>query len=140
MRKPVFIFFMLMMSIFVWAQSGKEPVKVTDLLKIKSVGSVTLSNDGSKTAFVVTAIEPDGDSKWEYKYVNQLWMLATDGNASPKQLTSKEGASQPAFSPDGKQLAFVRAAEGKPQIFLLALDGGEALQLTRYKYGATSPK
>jgi len=31
-------------------------------------------------------------------------------------------------------------ADGKPQIFLLSLDGGEAIQLTKSKYGATSPK
>jgi hypothetical protein len=60
------------------AQSTKEPVKVTDMLKIKSITGVTLSNDGSKAAFTVTSIEPDGDTKWEYKYVNQVWMLATD--------------------------------------------------------------
>ena len=133
-------FFMLLISTCLFAQTAKEPVRVTDMLKIKSAGSVTLSTDGSKAAFVVTAIEPDGDTKWEYKYVNQVWMVATDGNASPRQLTSKENATQPAFSPDGKHLAFVRVADGKPQIFLIALDGGEAIQLTKYKYGAASPK
>ena len=67
-------------------------------------------------------------------------MIATDGSSSPKQLTTKEGSSQAAFSPDGKQIAFVRLADGKPQLFLLSLDGGEATQLTRYKYGAGTPK
>ena len=66
-------------------------------------------------------------------------MAATDGSA-PRQLTGKESSSQPAFSPDGKQLAFVRLADGKPQIFLISLNGGEAQQLTRYKYGAGTPK
>lgn len=122
------------------AQGGKEPVKVTDMLKIKSLSGITLSNDGSKAAFALTSIEPDAENKWEYKYVTQLWMVATDGNTAPKQLTSKEGSSQAAWSPDGKQLAFVRAADGKAQIFLLSLDGGEAIQLTKYKYGASSPK
>jgi len=140
MRKPIVTFFILIIPACVFAQSGKEPVRVTDMLKIKSIGGLTLSNDGSKAVFTVTAIEPDGDTKWEYKYVNQIWLVATDGSASPKQITSKEGASQPAFSPDGKHLAFVRAADGKPQIFLISLDGGEAIQLTKYKYGAGTPK
>jgi dipeptidyl aminopeptidase/acylaminoacyl peptidase len=117
----------------------KERVVVTDLLKIKSVGNVTLSKDGSKAAFTVTAIEPDGESKLEYKYVTQIWVVATDGISVPRQMTSKENASQPAFSPDGKQLAFVRAADGKSQIFLLSLDGGEATQLTKFRYGASNP-
>ena len=79
--------------------------------------------------------------KWEYKYTTQLWIAATDASSSPRQLTfAKEGASQPVWSPDGKQIAFVRAADGKPQIFLLSLDGGEPIQLTKYKYGAFSPR
>ena len=127
-------------SSLLFSQNVKEPVKVTDLLKIKSITGVTLSKDGSKTAFTVTAIEPDGDTKWEYKYINQVWMVSADGNSTPRQLTTKESSSQPAWSPDGKQVAFVRLADGKPQVFLLSLDGGEALQLTKFKYGAGTPQ
>ena len=118
----------------------KEIVKVTDMLQIKSISGVTLNKEGSKAACTVTAIEPDGDSKWDYKYVNHIYLVNTDGTGSPKELTIKEGASQAAWSPDGRQLAFVRMAEGKPQIFLLSLDGGEPLQFTHYKYGAGTPK
>lgn len=131
--------------LFLWAiqvaqaQSGAGPVKVTDLLKIRSLGGVTLSRDGSKAAFSVTSIEPDGDSKTDYKYTTQLWMAATDGSTSPRALTAKENASQAAWSPDGKQLAFVRAVDGRAQLFVLSLDGGEAVQLTKFKYGASAP-
>lgn len=138
--RNLFLLFGVLSSPFLFSQNSKEPIKVTDLLKIKSINGVTLSKDGSKAAFTVTAIESDGDTKWEYKYVNQVWMVATDGNSSPRQLTTKEGSSQPAWSPDGKQVAFVRLADGKPQVFLLSLDGGEAIQLTKFKYGAGSPQ
>ena len=60
--------------------------------------------------------------------------------SSPRQLTAKEGSSQAVWSPDGKQIAFVRAVDGKPQIFLLSLEGGEAIQLTKFRYGAGTPK
>lgn len=123
-----------------YAQKGPDPVKVTDMLKIKQVGAITLSPDGSKAVFSITAIEPDGDTKWEYKYVNQLYLVPIDGSATPRLLSSKENATQPAWSPDGKQLAFTRAIDGKPQVFLLSFDGGEPQQLTRSKYGASSPK
>ena len=124
-----------------FSQPAKNPVKVSDMLKIKSVSAVTISIDGSKAVFTVTSIEPDGDSKLEYKYVNQVWMVNTDGLSAPKQLTTtKDGSSQAAISPDGKQIAFVRPVDSKPQIFLLSFDGGEAMQLTKYKYGASSPK
>ena len=115
-------------------------IKVTDMLQIKSISGLSLNSDGSKAVFTVTSIEPDGDSKWESKYVNQLWLVSTEADTSPKQLTAKESSSQAAWSPDGNQIVFVRVAEGKPQLFLLSLNGGEAIQLTRFKYGAGNPK
>ncbi|MCC7401435.1 MAG: S9 family peptidase [Chitinophagaceae bacterium] len=140
MRKIVFAFIFFFIASFPRAQNGKAIVTVTDMLKIKTTGSVKLSNDGSKAAFTVTEIDPETEKKWEYKYVTQIWMVETDGHSSPRQLTTKENSSQPEWSPDGKQLAFVRTTEGKPQIFLLPLDGGEATQLTYFKYGASNPK
>jgi dipeptidyl aminopeptidase/acylaminoacyl peptidase len=140
MQKTVSLLFSLLIVCFSIAQNGKEPVKVTDMLKIKSMAGITLSKDGTKAAFIVTSIEPDGDSKLEYKYVTQIWMVNTNGSSSPKQLTAKDNSSQPAFSPDGKQLAFTRITDGKTQLFLLPLDGGEAIQLTKFKYGASNPK
>jgi dipeptidyl aminopeptidase/acylaminoacyl peptidase len=122
----------------------KEPVKVTDMLKIKTVGDIHLNKDGKTAVFTLTTIEPDTagkTSKWDYKYVTQLYLVPADGSTAPRPLTtSKDGASQPAWSPDGRQLAFVRNVDGKPQIFLLSFDGGEPTQLTRFRYGASSPK
>jgi dipeptidyl aminopeptidase/acylaminoacyl peptidase len=127
-------------SLFAYGQAGKEPVKVTDMLKIQSLSGVTLSKDGRQAAFTVTKIEPDAELRSDYKYVNHIYIVPADGGAQPKELTVKESASQPAWSPDGKQLAFVRAVDGKPQVFILSLDGGEPVQFTHYKYGAGTPK
>jgi len=126
------------------AQAQKEPIKVTDLLKIKTVGEVRLNKEGTKAVFTLTSIEPESDpkaSKWDYKYVTQLYLVPTDASAGPRPLTTRESATQPAWSPDGRQLAFVRNTDGKPQLFLLNLDGGgEPQQLTHFHYGASSPK
>jgi len=124
-------------------QAQKEPVKVTDLLKIKTVGEVRLNKEGSKAVFTLTSIEPETDpkaSKWDYKYITQLYLVPTDASSGPRPLTARESATQPAWSPDGRQLAFVRNTDGKPQIFLLNLDGGEPQQFTHFRYGASSPK
>ncbi len=140
MKRTCLSLFLPLMVAVAFSQNGKEPIKVTDMLKIKTPAGVSFSKDGSKAVYTVTSIEPDGESKLEFKYVTQIWMVNTDGVSQPKQLTWKENSSQPVFSPDGKQIAFVRAADNKPQIFLLPLDGGEATQLTKYKYGAGNPK
>jgi dipeptidyl aminopeptidase/acylaminoacyl peptidase len=136
-----FIFLIFLFTINAQSQTVKQSIEVTDMLKIKTVGNVTLTDDGTAAAFTVTSIEPESDNdKWDYKYVTQIWMINTAPGSEAKQLTfSKEGASQPAWSPDSKKLAFVRAVDKKPQIFILPLSGGEPMQLTNSKYGAVAP-
>jgi len=125
------------------AQNIKEPVKATDMLKIASVGDIHLSPDGRLAVLTLTTIEADTagkPGKWDYKYMTQLYLAPGDGSSAPRQLTTaKEGASQPAWAPDGRQIAFVRGTDGKPQVFVLSLDGGEPVQLTRFRYGASAP-
>src|SRR5437868_5338834 len=120
------------------AQEGTEAVTVTDMLKIKTASNISLTKDGTKAAFTLTSIEADDTNKGDYKYINQVYTINTTGASLPRKLTTaKEGASQPVWSPDGERLAFVRTVESKPQIFLLSLQGGEPVQLTKYRYGAT---
>jgi dipeptidyl aminopeptidase/acylaminoacyl peptidase len=140
MLKGILFFTVLFLQLAGNTQNGKDPVKVTDMLNIKTAGNLSLSKDGSKAVYIVMTLEPEADSKTEFKYVTQVWLSHTDGKSAPRQLTSKENAAQPVISPDGKQVAFVRQIDGKQQLFLLPLDGGEAVQLTKHKYGATNPR
>ena len=38
----------MFIAIYSFAQTGKEPLNVTDMLKIRSINGVTLSKDGGK--------------------------------------------------------------------------------------------
>ncbi|RYZ49319.1 MAG: S9 family peptidase, partial [Chitinophagaceae bacterium] len=128
-------------TLLLFAQNGNSLIEVTDLLKIKTAGNITVNKEGSKAAFTVTSIEALPTSKSDYRYVTQLYSIDLAKGAKPVQLThAKESASSPAWSPDGSQLAFVRTAEGRPQIFILPLNGGEAWQLTTGSRGAVNPK
>ena len=71
----------------------KEPIKVTDLLRIKTVGEIHLSKKSGQAVFTLTTIEPDTSiktSKWDYKYLTQLYLMAADGSA-PRQLSGASG-------------------------------------------------
>ncbi len=141
MKSILIIIAFLISCVAINAQNGNEPVRLTDMLKIKTVGNIVVSKDGHRAAFTVTSIEPDEANKSDYKYLTQIFGLQIAANSTPIQLTTaKEGASQPVWSPDGNRLAFVRNTDGKPQIFILPMDAGEPMQLTRYKYGASNPR
>jgi Tol biopolymer transport system component len=145
MRKLLLSLFSLSCALpCLYAQGGKQPVKVTDMLKISTVGDIHLSADARLAVFTLTQIEPDTAGKagkWDYKYMTQLWLAESDGATPPRQLTTaKEGAVQPAWSPDSRRIAFVRAVEGKTQLFVLSLEGGEPVQVTHFRYGASSPR
>jgi dipeptidyl aminopeptidase/acylaminoacyl peptidase len=140
MKKGIYLLLFLSLTINIFAQNGTEPIKVTDLLKISTAGGVALTEDGKKIAYVVTSIVQDEKNSEEYNYQTQIWIASSDGTGEPRQVTfAKEGASQPAWSPDGNTLAFVRPVDGNSQIFLLSLSGGEPLQLTTVKRGASGP-
>lgn len=141
MRKLIPLVLCMMATQVTIAQTRTEPVTLTDMLKIKSVGNITLTKDGTKAAFTVTTVEPDENSKKDYKFRTQIYSISTANNSLPVQLTTaKEGAAQPAWSPDGKQLAFTRTVSEKSQVFILSMEGGEPTQLTKSKYGANNPK
>jgi Tol biopolymer transport system component len=139
--KKIIVFIFYFIALHVYAQQGNDLIQVTDLLKVKQVGNVTITPDGNQAAFTVTSVIADPDKEGDYKFQTQLYLMPANGSQPARQLTySNEGASQPAWSPDGRQLAFVRTVEGKGQVFLLSLAGGEPVQLTNFQYGANGPQ
>jgi dipeptidyl aminopeptidase/acylaminoacyl peptidase len=110
-------------------------VKPSDIAHLISLGVPTISPD-ARTAVVATSA-PDLD---EDEYRGQLWTIALDASTRPRQLTQGDHDTSPRYSPDGKWLAFLRAApKGKPQVHVLPTDGGEARSLTDLPGGAGAP-
>ncbi|HSK13878.1 MAG TPA: S9 family peptidase [Phnomibacter sp.] len=143
MKRKFHCYAVLILVLFqypVRAQQGTETIKVTDLLEVRNVGNVSLSPDGRRVAYTLTSIITDEKNAGEYRYQSQVWVAQTTAPFAQQQFTTAaDGAGQPAWSPDGNRLAFVRAVDNTPQIFLASLGGGEPVQLTRIPYGATNP-
>lgn len=123
------------------AQDRLEPIVATDLLKLQQLGSVAVSPDGRQVVYTVRFVQPAADDPGSNAYRTQLFIASADGREVPRQLTfGDQDALQPAWHPDGDRIAFVRSVDGRPQVFVLPLIGGEAVQLTRFPHGASHPQ
>lgn len=117
------------------AASGRETSKrvptIEDLMALKSVGGARISPDGTRVAYTVTETDMEQDA-----YVSQIW-LADVASGKTVQLTrGKKSSSGPAWSPDGRSLAFTSSrVDDKSQLFVISPDGGEAVQLTKSETG-----
>jgi dipeptidyl aminopeptidase/acylaminoacyl peptidase/CubicO group peptidase (beta-lactamase class C family) len=108
-------------------------VTVDELLAVRTPEQPALSPDGARIAFVLRTTDRDGD-----RDTRALWQVpATGGDPAP--LTHATADSTPVWSPDGTQLAFLRAQDGPAQIWLLPTAGGEARGLTTLPLGAGAP-
>ena len=90
-----------------------------DVLRQVQVQDIALSPDGATVVYSRRVIE-DG------KYRTNLWLVPWSGG-EPRQLTHATGNdAYPAFSPDGRAIAFISDRGGRKQPWILPLDGGDA--------------
>ncbi len=101
---------------------------VEDFLKISEVSQLQVSPDGSLAAFTV---KKPCLCKNTYRYFIYLLDLKS---GKVRRFTSPGKDFNPKFTPDGK-LAFISTRSGKPQLYEIALDGGEARKITDFPTG-----
>jgi dipeptidyl aminopeptidase/acylaminoacyl peptidase len=106
-----------------------------DLALLRTPGAPAVSPDGRIAVVAVSRLDLDAD-----EYRSQLWAVPTDGSAPARALTDGHRDSAPAFSPDGRWLAYLSAEPGgRPQVHVLPTAGGAARRLTDLHLGAGVP-
>jgi dipeptidyl aminopeptidase/acylaminoacyl peptidase len=122
------------------SKAGKKLLTAMDALRIANVGAPRVSPDGARLAYTVSQIQMEKDKEW--KAVTHVWVVPAAGPASAaRQFTrGDKNAVSPAWSPDGKYLAFLsaREKEGEQQVWMMHADGGEAWQVTAHKGGVSA--
>ena len=112
-----------------------HPFHVEDMQKLSRVSGPKVSPDGKWIAFTVTRSDVAKN-----KSVTNVWMVAVAGG-EPRQLTFAEQGfnGNLHWSPDARYLYFLSSrVDNKPQIFRLAVAGGEAKQITNVPIGVAS--
>jgi len=96
-----------------------------------------LSPDGGALAYVTsqaTVLPGFGSS-----LTQQLWVASLREGRPQQLLVGSVGETRPAWSPDGKRIAFSSARRGSQDIWLVNPDGQEPLRLTETPGAETSP-
>lgn len=108
-------------------------MKAEHLPLLKSVSAPATHPDGTRAVVSVTRADFDADA-----YVGQLWSVPFDLAIPPRRITRGFRDTAPAFSPDGRVLAFLRATpDGKPQLHVVEADGGEPQAIAEQKLGVS---
>ena len=120
----------------------KRPITEKDLFAFHWIGDTQVSPDGSRAAFVETRVAANHEG---YETAIYLLDLKTAG-AQPVELLAGPHDGSPRWSPDGKAIAFVRAAtqDGKTQpaqVYLKTVDSeANPVRISDLPKGAGGPE
>jgi dipeptidyl aminopeptidase/acylaminoacyl peptidase len=114
--------------------AGPAKFTVDDLVRIANLTDLDLSPDGEYVVYSVSEANLEDD---EARY--DVWRARWDGSRKRALTRTKDADEwQPAFSPDGKWIAFLADRGGEDaetQVWLMPADAGEAEQLTSFPGG-----
>jgi len=118
--------------------AAQRPISEMDLFRFVWIADPQISPDGRQVAFVRVTVNEKKDG-----YDTELWIVPADGSAPARPFTGGLRDSSPRWSPDGRWIAFLRPVgtgdERKPQLHLIAAQGGEAFPVTDLPRGVSDP-
>src|SRR5262245_38342466 len=131
MKQRSLLIAFIFLSTFILAQT-KTNWSPEQCLRLKNISAVVPSPDGSKVLYTVReAIMNDDRSE----YVNQVYMCNSDGSNTIQLTKGDKNSSNAKWSQDGKWIAFTSSRDGKTNLYILPVGGGEAEKVTDVKSG-----
>jgi len=129
----------LLVALFVATSALAQPaapITFNDMMNIRRVGAPQLSPDGRSIAYDVSTIDLPGNIR-----KSAIYLIATSGGASKKISDGAKQDEGPAWSPDGKTIAYVSNRDGgAKQIYVYDLASGATRKVSNLQGGAGSVK
>ena len=115
--RTFFVLFVFFLFLSPPGNAGKK-ITIHDILSIKRVSSPKISPDNSKVIF---------------NSQGHIWLIDLEGDEVNQFTNGRGGGSNGQWSSDGEKVAFVANRDGKRQIWIIPIDGGEAIKLVDLK-------
>ena len=125
-RSTLAVCVLIASSLALAADPPKHPFSVNDMLAMDRISDPQVAPDGKSVVFVLRKTDIEAN-----KGRTDLWRVGIDGS-DLKQLTSGDAPeSNPRWSPDGKWVYFLTTREESSQVWRVATEGGEPVQMTK---------
>jgi dipeptidyl aminopeptidase/acylaminoacyl peptidase len=110
-----------------------HPFSIHDMLAMDRIADPQVSPDGESIVFVRRTTDLE-----QNRGRTDLWLVGTDGEGL-RQLTSHPaGEGNPRWSANGGSVFFLSTRSDSSQVWVIAVDGGEARQVTELPLDVTS--
>ena len=133
MTTAVFVCSLFLLAILIQrcaSEGGRTPAEthpflVQDLWSMERISDPQASPEGTWIVFDQRGFDLD-----ENKGKSDLWLMRADGTDLRRLTAHEAGSSCPRWTHDGKHIWFLSARAGTMQVWRIACDGGEAVQVS----------
>jgi dipeptidyl aminopeptidase/acylaminoacyl peptidase len=126
MKTIKLLFLFLGVSISATSQSWTPQ----QMIRMNRASSAVISRDASLVTYTVTSPVMEGEKS---EFLTRVWIASADGTTNRQYTFGEKSCSNIRISPDNRHLTFISARDGKSQLYLMFINGGEAEKLTCQK-------
>lgn len=102
-----------------------HPFSIHDLVAMDRISDLRAAPNGEWLAFTVRATDLENN-----KGRPDVWLCDIDGHDLRRLTAHEKGSSHARWTPDSRSLYFLSGRSGSSQVWQIAIDGGEAVQIT----------